>query len=103
VIRIRADFSVPASWPRNKRDAALAGVIRPTGRPDFDNICKMVDALNGIVWLDDTQVVDARVEKHYSERACLTVCVEELEIWTGASTASVAEKDHAATGMAGQR
>lgn len=32
-----------------------------TGRPDFDNICKQVgDAGNGVLWLDDSQIV--RVE-----------------------------------------
>ena len=36
----------------------------PTARPDADNYLKSAkDALNGIVWKDDAQVVDARVIK----------------------------------------
>lgn len=37
-------------------------------KPDWDNIGKVVcDALNGVAWLDDSQVVDARVRKRFAE------------------------------------
>ena len=70
-------MGVPPSWTRKRRDDALAGVIRPTGKPDYDNIGKVVDALNGIVWVDDSQIVDARIRKLYDERARLVIEVEE--------------------------
>jgi len=39
-----------------------------TSRPDWDNVGKAVcDALNGIAWGDDAQVVDGRVRKKYIE------------------------------------
>lgn len=42
-------------------------IIMPK-RPDGDNLLKMVgDALNGIVWKDDGQIVDGRVRKFYHE------------------------------------
>lgn len=81
-VYVQAFFTIPKSWPMKKRDAALSGVVRPTGAPDWDNISKMLDALNDIVWRDDSQVVDARITKLYSERAVLSVEVRELEIWT---------------------
>src|SRR6186713_3014571 len=37
---------VAVSWPAKKREAALNGQLRPTGRPDLDNFAKMLDALN---------------------------------------------------------
>lgn len=59
---------VPVSKPRKWREAALRGHIRPTVKPDFDNGAKMIDALNLIVWVDDRQIVDAHISKHYSDR-----------------------------------
>lgn len=96
LVTIIADFPVPASWSRKRRDAALAGVIRPTGKPDYDNVAKIAtDALGrparrkkdivppvGIVFNDDAQIVDSRIVKRYSERPCLTITVEELSVWT---------------------
>ena len=39
----------------------------PTTKPDLDNLIKAVlDAMNGIIWKDDTQVVDLHVHKRYS-------------------------------------
>lgn len=39
----------------------------PIVKPDADNLAKLVcDALNGIVWHDDKQIVDLQVIKNYS-------------------------------------
>jgi Holliday junction resolvase RusA-like endonuclease len=72
-VQIGAYFGVPTSWGAKKRAAALAGEIRPTKRPDADNICKMLDGLSGIVFGDDAQIVSAIIEKHYSDRPRLRV------------------------------
>src|SRR5258708_3044060 len=50
-------FAVPQSWLKRKRAQALAGTLWPTVKPDADNSLKLCDALNGIVWVDDKQVV----------------------------------------------
>lgn len=40
----------------------------PTGTPDLDNLQKAIfDALNGIVWQDDAQVVHVTAQKIYCE------------------------------------
>lgn len=63
---VRVAVAVPASWSKRKQADALAGVVRPTGKPDADNTLKLLaDALNGVVWRDDAQVVDVRLTKHY--------------------------------------
>lgn len=50
---IRAFLHHPESWSK-KRKAATKFV---TGKPDADNICKLLgDSLNGIVWKDDAQI-----------------------------------------------
>lgn len=76
---VHAFREVPASWSRRDQEAALAGAIRPTSRPDGDNSLKIVqDALNKIVWCDDSQIVDARVIKRYDSQPCLRVEVREF-------------------------
>lgn len=65
-LEIAAVLPTPASWPKWKRAMANAGTIRPTGKPDADNIAKSVlDALNGVLWVDDAQVVALTITKTY--------------------------------------
>ena len=53
------------------------GEIRPTVKPDWDNIGKIIsDALNGIAYKDDAQVVSCTVEKRYSNTPCVEVWLE---------------------------
>jgi len=72
--------SPPASWSKRKRDEAICGRIRPTTKPDCDNVVKLIaDAFNGIVWRDDVQVVDLTVRKRYALSDCTTVIVRRAE------------------------
>ena len=71
-------FPVPESKPARWKSAALAGQIRPTVKPDWDNGGKMTDALNLIVWVDDKQIVDGRVVKYYSKNPRTVVRVEPI-------------------------
>lgn len=64
-VRMEAVFAVPSSWPNVRRLQALSGAIKPTGKPDADNLVKCCDALNGVAWRDDAQLVDVRVLKRY--------------------------------------
>lgn len=78
-VTVFAIMGVPKSWPRKDRDAALTGAMRPTGKPDWDNFAKMLDALNEVVWDDDAQVVDGGVHKFYSEFPRLRVEIAEAD------------------------
>jgi len=69
---------VAASWPKHKAAAAIDGSLRPTGRPDLDNFAKMLDALNHIVWIDDSQIVTLIVQKWYSTNPRMMVTVNLL-------------------------
>lgn len=42
-----------------------------TYKPDWDNIGKLTDGLNGVAWADDAQVTAARVEKRPRRRGIL--------------------------------
>ena len=74
----------PKSWSAKKRERALRGEIVPMKTPDWTNIGKQEDALTGVVFLDDSQVVDGRVHKVYGETPGLTIEVRELEGVEGA-------------------
>lgn len=70
---------VPASWPIWKKCAALARTIRPTSRPDLDNFVKLAkDALNGVLWVDDSQIVQLTAEKQYGVEPCTRIVAVEL-------------------------
>jgi Holliday junction resolvase RusA-like endonuclease len=77
-VRVEARFAVPASWSNKKSVSALAGAIRPTGKPDADNILKNIDAFHGVIWKDDSQAVDTRVIKIYSGEPGLAVTVRPI-------------------------
>lgn len=75
-VRIIATFSVPRSWSNKRTREALGGLVRPTGRPDLDNLMKTIDALNGVVWEDDSIIVEATIAKQYGEFPSL-----QVEVW----------------------
>lgn len=74
-LTMTAVFPIPVSWPKTKRQKAAAGAVRPTGKPDCDNLLKSIDGLNGIVFRDDAQVAEARISKIYGEQPSLTITV----------------------------
>jgi Holliday junction resolvase RusA-like endonuclease len=76
---VHAFREIPASWSARERSAALAGAVLPTSRPDGDNHLKVVqDALNKIIYHDDSQIIDARVIKRYSDRPALRIEIREF-------------------------
>ena len=75
-IYIRA--GIPASFSKQKRKDALEGILKPTKKPDADNILKcFLDAMNGIVYLDDKQVVNIHLTKVYAETPAVEIMVKE--------------------------
>lgn len=53
--------------------------IRPTKKPDWDNIGKIIcDSLNGVAYRDDAQIVDSMVRKFYSETPRVVVSIREI-------------------------
>ena len=65
-VDIQAFYPIPQSFNKKKVAAAINADIRPTTKPDCDNIIKVVlDALNGVAYDDDKQVVELVVKKQY--------------------------------------
>lgn len=81
-VYIQANFLIPKSWSKRKKVYAYSGLIKPTKKPDVDNIAKAVcDALNGIAYKDDSQIVKLTVEKYYAPvdaEGFVIVTIEEV-------------------------
>ena len=77
-VAIYIRVGIPASFSKQKRKDALANIERPTKKPDIDNIAKcFLDGMNGIVYLDDKQVVSLHITKVYAETPAVEVMVKE--------------------------
>lgn len=60
-------FPIAKTWTKHKKERAVKGLLRCTVRPDLDNLVKLVlDALNGVAYADDSQIVRVHAFKKYS-------------------------------------
>jgi Holliday junction resolvase RusA-like endonuclease len=75
---ILARFPVPVSWPKKRQTAALDGSVWPTVKPDADNLAKMLDAFNEVVWRDDKQAVAVLIMKSYGAIPGLSITVTPI-------------------------
>jgi Holliday junction resolvase RusA-like endonuclease len=65
-IDVTAYLPIPSSWSKKKQESAFNAVLRPVTRPDGDNLLKLVcDALSGVFWKNDTQLVKKTISKFY--------------------------------------
>lgn len=65
---LSASFVFCYPWPASmsKKRRAAQGSHWKTSRPDASNLLKLIeDALTGVVWLDDAQIVQIGVQKYY--------------------------------------
>lgn len=76
----RVTVAVPESWSGKRKTRALAGEERPAKRPDLDNLVKAwSDALNGIVYRDDAQIVELVVSKRYGDHPETELVISEID------------------------
>jgi Holliday junction resolvase RusA-like endonuclease len=76
-VYIYINHAIPASYSKKRKEACLARLERPK-KPDLDNCAKaFLDAMNGVVYRDDVQVVSLHVTKRYDTIASVHVCVKE--------------------------
>lgn len=78
-VRIIAYYEIPKSTSKKRRKLMLEHQIRPTKRPDFDNIGKIIcDSLNKLAYRDDSAIVDAQVRKFYSDKPRVDVVIKKV-------------------------
>lgn len=80
LLSVRIYRAIPKSMPRYKREAALAGKLRPTTRPDVSNVLKGVeDALKDLWYVDDSQIVGyGAVGKWYDKQPRIEITMWEI-------------------------
>ena len=76
-LTVHVRVQIPQSWSAKKQREALG--CHTTGKPDLDNIVKLIgDSLNGIAWADDKQVAAVWMTRRYAETPGATVIIEAL-------------------------
>lgn len=72
-------YTIPSSYTKKRKEACLMGLEYPK-RIDLDNVYKSItDAMNGIVYVDDSQIVEAHIKKVYAEESGANIMVQECE------------------------
>jgi Holliday junction resolvase RusA-like endonuclease len=76
---IEVFIQVPKSDSKLNKQAKIIGEIRPTIKPDCDNLAKSIlDSLNGWAYRDDKQVIELSVKKFYAEQSEVKVKLMEV-------------------------
>ena len=69
---------IPKSCTKKRLEAIDNGSEKPTKKPDASNILKSVeDGMNGVVYHDDSQIINIHVSKVYSSLPGVNICVKE--------------------------
>lgn len=78
-VKIVAYYPIPKSTSKRNRELMMQDKLRPTKKPDWDNIGNVVcDSLNKIAYYDDKNIVDAAVRKFYSENPRVEVAISRI-------------------------
>ena len=76
---IYISLAIPPSYSKKRKEACLNGSEKPTTRGDIDNFCKQVmDSCNGIIYVDDRQIISLHSTKVYGE-PYIEVIIKEAE------------------------
>ena len=68
------------SWTKKQVFQAEDGSLLPVKRPDLDNYTKAIlDGANGLLWHDDSQIVDLLLYKRYDKTPRAEIKVKEIK------------------------
>lgn len=77
-LNVTAYVPVLSSFRKAEKEAALRGEIKPTGKPDADNILKAIlDALNELAYDDDRYIYKVTIERIYSDNPRTEVIISD--------------------------
>ena len=80
-VHIDVFVPIPSSASKKKHQDMVNGIIRPTKKPDADNLIKaLMDAGNGVIWEDDKSVVEVILRKWYGEVPHVEMIIDEAEL-----------------------
>ncbi|MGV9137648.1 RusA family crossover junction endodeoxyribonuclease, partial [Clostridioides difficile] len=76
---LRCYYSIAKSNNKKVKEQKRNNVLRPSKKPDIDNVIKVVaDSLNEIAYKDDTQIVEVVASKYYSDNPRVEVILEDV-------------------------
>ena len=77
-MQVSCYYPIPKSWPKKIKQEAIDEEVFPKVKPDLDNVVKAIlDALNGVVYRDDAQVVNLVATKRYATEPRVEVYIFE--------------------------
>lgn len=77
-MRLTAYYPIPVATSKKKRALMMLTKIRPTVKPDADNVAKAIaDAIKGVALVDDAQIVTLVVQKFYDPTPRVLVILEK--------------------------
>lgn len=83
-VTVTAFYAIPKDTSKKTRELMERGIILPMVKPDIDNVVKAaLDALNGIAYKDDNQVVKETGAKFYGKEPCLYIEVKTYDEKSG--------------------
>lgn len=79
-LTVNVYVAIAKSTPKKTREKMLTGELKPITRTgDLDNLFKAIsDALNGVAYDDDSQIIDATIRKFYGEQAKAEITIREV-------------------------
>ena len=78
LLHITAYMQIPKSARKDEQKRMQQGKTRPTKKPDIDNVIKTIDALNGLAFEDDKQIVSVVAEKYYDYEPRLEIEINQI-------------------------
>jgi len=79
-IELQLYYKIPKSVTKTRKEMMLSGEVRPSKKPDLDNVLKIImDGLNVTAYRDDKQVISSKVEKFYAETGKVKVIIRYNE------------------------
>lgn len=78
VVAITFGMKIPVSLPKKAKTEMMEGARQHIVKPDLDNLVKAVlDALNGVAWHDDAQIVELHINKKYVQSPHIFISIHE--------------------------
>lgn len=78
-LTVSAFYRMPKRVNKELREAMMSFRERPRKKPDLDNILKVVaDALNGLAYHDDSQIVSMSATKYWSHDPYILIGITEV-------------------------
>jgi len=79
-MNVLAFYQIPKSASQKRKNMMQFEQIRPTKKPDLDNVAKVIaDSLNGLAYHDDSSIVELSVKKFYSNEPRVVVEISEVK------------------------